>query len=59
MRAAVNAGIVLPAQAMSILDAGGNPLVGAVEQLGLRLDARKAPLDAVIVDDVRRTPIEN
>jgi uncharacterized protein (TIGR03435 family) len=59
MRAAVNAGIVLPAQAMSMLDAGGNPLVVAVEQLGLKLDARKVPLDAVIVDDVRRTPIEN
>jgi uncharacterized protein (TIGR03435 family) len=59
MRAAVNAGIALPPQAMSMLDAGGNPLVTAVEQLGLKLDARKAPVDAVIVDDVRRTPIEN
>jgi hypothetical protein len=34
MRAAVNAGIVLPPQAMRMLDAGGNPLVTAVDSSG-------------------------
>lgn len=59
VRAAVNAGIRLPPQAMSLLDTGGNPLIGAVEQLGLKLDARKAPVEVLVVDDARRMPIEN
>lgn len=59
IRAAVNAGVRLPPQAMSLLDAGGNPLIGAVEQLGLKLDARKAPVEVLVVDDARRMPIEN
>jgi uncharacterized protein (TIGR03435 family) len=59
IRAAVNAGVRLPPQAMSLLDSGGNPLVAAVEQLGLRLDARKAPVDVLVVDEARRTPVEN
>jgi uncharacterized protein (TIGR03435 family) len=59
IRAAVNAGVRLPPQAMSLLDTGGNPLIVAVEQLGLKLDARKAPVDVLVVDDARRTPTEN
>jgi uncharacterized protein (TIGR03435 family) len=41
------------------LDTGGNPLIVAVEKLGLKLDARKAPVDVLVVDNVRRTPLEN
>lgn len=37
----------------------GNPLIAAIEQLGLKLDARKAPVDVLVVDDARRTPVEN
>lgn len=59
IRAAVNAGIKLPPQALSLLDSGGNPLIVAVEQLGLKLDDRKAPVDVLVVDDARRRPIEN
>lgn len=59
MRAALYAGLTLPSQMMSILDAGGNPLIGAVEQLGLKLEARKAPVDVLVVDEVRRAPLEN
>ena len=59
IRAAVNAGVRLPPQAMNLLDSGGNPLIVAVEQLGLKLDARKAPVDVLVVDDARRTPVEN
>ena len=29
------------------------------DQLGLRLEARKGPVDLVIVDSVRKTPTEN
>jgi uncharacterized protein (TIGR03435 family) len=59
IRAAVNAGVRLPPQALGLLDTGGNPLITAIEQLGLKLDARKAPVDVLVVDDARRTPIEN
>jgi uncharacterized protein (TIGR03435 family) len=59
MRAALYAGVKLPPQLLNQLDAGGNPLIGAMQQLGLKLDARKAPIDVLVVDDVRRTPLEN
>ena len=59
LRAAVNAGIRLPPQALSLLDTGGNPLLDAVEQLGLKLDARTGPVDVLVVDAARRVPIEN
>jgi len=58
IRAAVNAGVRLPPQALSLLDTG-NPLIVAVEQLGLKLDARKAPVEVLVVDEARRTPVEN
>ena len=59
LRAAVNAGVALPPQVLKLLDAAGDPLPGAVEQLGLRLDPRKLPIDVVIVDEIRRSPIDN
>jgi uncharacterized protein (TIGR03435 family) len=59
MRAALYAGVQLPPQLLNQLDAGGNPLIGAMQQLGLKLDARKAPIDVLVVDGVRRTPREN
>jgi uncharacterized protein (TIGR03435 family) len=60
IRAGVNAGVVLPPEAMKLLD-GGSPisLFDAVQKLGLRLDARKAPLDLLVIDDARKTPTEN
>jgi uncharacterized protein (TIGR03435 family) len=59
VRAAVNAGVRLPPQAMSLLHTGGNPLIVAVDQLGLKLEARKAPVEVLVVDEARRTPTEN
>jgi uncharacterized protein (TIGR03435 family) len=59
VRAAVNAGVRLPPQVLGLLDTGGNPLVAAIEQLGLKLDARRAPIDVLVVDEARRTPTEN
>ena len=59
IRAAVYAGVTLPPQLLQLLDTGGNPLIGAMQQLGLKLDARKAPIDVLVVDDARRGPIEN
>ena len=59
IRAALYAGVTLPEQVLKLLDAGGNPLIGAMQQLGLKLDARKAPVDVLVVDEMRRTPLEN
>jgi uncharacterized protein (TIGR03435 family) len=58
IRAAVRRRHLRP-QVLSLLDTGGNSLIAAVERLGLRLDARKAPVDVLVVDNVRRTPLEN
>ena len=59
IRAAVNSGVVLPPQALRLLDNGGDPLGSAVEQLGLKLDSRKVPVDLLVVDQVLKTPIDN
>jgi uncharacterized protein (TIGR03435 family) len=60
IRAAVGAGVALPAQAMRILDiSSGESLSNAMQKAGLKLDARKAPLDILVVDNMRKTPTEN
>jgi uncharacterized protein (TIGR03435 family) len=58
-RAAVNSGMVMPAQMMRVIDNDTNPLPQAVEHLGLKLDARRMPVDLLVIDQVRRTPVEN
>jgi uncharacterized protein (TIGR03435 family) len=60
IRIAVAAGVVLPPQALRLLE-GGSPvsLFDALQKLGLKLDARKAPLDVLIIDEARKTPTEN
>jgi uncharacterized protein (TIGR03435 family) len=60
IRAATNSGVVLPAQALRFMESNSaNSLFDAVQQVGLKLDARKAPLDVVVVDQVSKTPTEN
>jgi uncharacterized protein (TIGR03435 family) len=46
----------LPADAAS--DPGGS-IFASVQQLGLKLDARKTAMDTIIVDHVEKTPTEN
>ena len=47
-------------QALRLLEsAGGNPLANAMESAGLTIDARKMPLDTLVVDSVAKTPTEN
>jgi uncharacterized protein (TIGR03435 family) len=60
VRAAVVAGVVLPPEVLKALD-GGSPssLFDALQKLGLRLDARKAPLDLLVVDEARKSPTDN
>jgi uncharacterized protein (TIGR03435 family) len=60
IRAAVAAGVSLPPQALRLLDSSSPAvLVDAIAQTGLRLDARKAPLDVIVVDDALKMPTEN
>ena len=60
IRAAVNNGVVLPPQALRLLDDNAPAsLFDAIQQLGLRLDARKLPLDALVIDQISKTPTDN
>ncbi len=60
IRAAVNSGVVLPPQALQLLDNSSiASLTDGLERLGLKMDARKSPLDLIVVDQVSKTPTEN
>jgi uncharacterized protein (TIGR03435 family) len=57
---AVAAGVVLPPQALEMMDAASlGSLFSALEKIGLKLDARKAPLEMLVVDEVRKAPTAN
>jgi uncharacterized protein (TIGR03435 family) len=60
IRSAVNAGIPMPPQALSRLDGASIVSVqDGLRPMGLSLKPRLAPLEILVVDDIRRTPIEN
>ena len=59
IRSAVNAGVPVAPQARELMEAAGNPLVNAIEQIGLKLDPRREPVAVIVIDDARRTPTEN
>jgi len=60
IRSAVSAGIVLPPQALRLLDTNdGRSMFDSLQQSGLKLDARKEPLDVIVVDSALKTPTEN
>ena len=60
IRAGVAAGVTLPPQALRLLDGASTPsLLDAIQKLGLKLEARKAPLDVIVIDDARKTPTDN
>jgi len=61
VRVAVSAGVQLPPQAMRLLEStsGGGALTVALQQVGLKLEARKAPLDVLVIDDALKTPTAN
>lgn len=60
IRSAIAAGVVLPPQALRALEFGsGDSLASALQLVGLKLDARKAPLPVLIVDKIEKTPTAN
>jgi len=60
VRSALNAGVVLPPQALRALDyASSDPFSSGLQKYGLTLESRKANLEVIVVDSMRRTPVEN
>jgi uncharacterized protein (TIGR03435 family) len=60
IRSAIYAGEVMSPRAMRLLESTSSaPLVDAVQQTGLKLEARKAPLDILVIDDALKTPTAN
>ena len=40
-------------------DPGGGSVFSSIQQLGLRLESRKAPMEHIVVDSVDKNPTEN
>ena len=59
IRSAVNAGVTLPPEAMRLMNNSDDGLMMALRRLGLKLEHKKAPVETVVVDDIRKTPSEN
>jgi uncharacterized protein (TIGR03435 family) len=60
VRAAYNSGMTIPPQVQQQMESAGfDNLPDAVEQMGLKLDSRRMPLDVVVVDAVQRTATDN
>ena len=62
IRSAVVAGVILPPNVLRLIE-GTSPMPGSLfdglEKVGLRLEARKAPLDLLVVDSTLKKPTEN
>jgi uncharacterized protein (TIGR03435 family) len=60
IRSAIAAGVVLPPQALQLLDGvSGDSLFTALQTLGLKMEPRKAPLEVLVIDHISRVPTEN
>ena len=60
IRMALSAGVNLPAEAMKLLEgASDESLFKGLQQMGLKLESRKAPLEVIVIDSVIKTSIEN
>jgi uncharacterized protein (TIGR03435 family) len=43
----------------TIADPSGSTIFSSVQQMGLKLESRKAPIDTIFIDHVEKTPTEN
>lgn len=60
VRSALNAGVQLPPQALRALDnVSPDTMSGPLSKFGLTFEAKKAPLDVLIVESASKTPTEN
>lgn len=60
IRAGIAAGVTMPPQALALLDkASGDSLHEALAKMGLKLEAKKVPMDVIVIDSINRTPTEN
>ncbi len=60
VRAAVNAGIPMPPQALAQLDgASAGSVFDGLKLLGLSLEPRRGPLEYLVVDSIDKTPTDN
>jgi uncharacterized protein (TIGR03435 family) len=60
IRAAASAGVPLPPQALALLDTASiGSLINSMKKAGLSLEARRAPLEVIVIDSMQKTPSEN
>lgn len=60
IRSAISAGVSLPPQALRMAESTSSAsLSDALGQVGLKLEARKAPLDVIVVDSANKMPTAN
>ena len=60
VRSALNAGVQLPPQALRALDnVSPDTMSGPLSKFGLTFEAKKAPLDVLVVESASKTPTEN
>ena len=60
IRSAVNAGVPLPPQALRLLDnASPDTLSGPLSKFGLTFEARRAPLEVIVIESALKAPTEN
>jgi uncharacterized protein (TIGR03435 family) len=60
LRSAVLRGQNLPPEAQALLDASSPSALGdALEQVGLKFEQRRAPLDTIVIDSALKTPTAN
>jgi uncharacterized protein (TIGR03435 family) len=60
IRSAIAAGVSLPPEALRLLDgASDESLHTALRTVGLKLEPRKAPLEVLLIDQIKKVPTEN
>ena len=60
LRSAIAAGVTFSAETLKALELSSNDsLMSGMQKIGLKLESRKAPLEVLVIDSIRKTPTEN